>query len=129
MIQFEIPLPPTECSPNDMTTHWARKGRERAAYKSDCTILARAAAKGISYAAVILEYEFFCAPVPGDRRYRPRDKDNALGACKYIQDSLVAAGIVKADDHTRVSVGLLSLYRTKKHHLGKSCVRVTVREA
>lgn len=64
-----------------------------------------------------------------DGRYRPLDASNAAHALKPAIDGLVDAGVVPADDHSRVQVGDQILARTLKEHAGRSGVILCIEDA
>jgi hypothetical protein len=61
-----------------------------------------------------------------DRRYRPLDTANAIGALKPYVDGLVDAGIVPDDSHRWISWGKVTLLRNLKEHQGRSGVTLTL---
>lgn len=129
MIQFDIPLPPRELSPN-ARVHWKVKAKAAKDYRGISWLRAREAAKiqCLAWEKAEIEYEFFCGPTFGDPRYRPRDDDNARASMKNAQDGFADAGIFVADAAKHVKVTTVHLYRTKKEHQGKALVRVTIHE-
>lgn len=69
---------------------------------------------------------FWCAPVKGDKRYRPLDKGNAIGSLKAAIDGIVDAGVVPSDSHEWLSFGDIELYRTKDKHGGETGLTLVI---
>ncbi len=124
-VTLEIPLPPVECSQN-WRGHWAPKAKATAEYRQDVAMLWRLnAPHDWRTAPVVLSMEFYMGPTI-ERRYRPLDVGNAIGAMKAAIDGLIDAGMAPSDSHRNVMFGPVVLYRAKKEHQCRACVRLTV---
>lgn len=85
MKTFHLPFPPQVLNPNKKT-HWGAKHRAAQKYRSDATILARAAGKPRIENGVIHIEITFCPP-----DNRKRDDDNMIAAFKSGRDGLADA--------------------------------------
>lgn len=135
----EFPLPPRACSPNVKPgTRGAARGKWAATrlYRDKCGIMARVAVREtrlpLAASRAVLHLAFYYAPsrigrrTIRDRLYRALDAANALSSVKALQDSLVDAGVLIADDHRHLSIGRVELYRRAEEHKGRCCVEVTL---
>lgn len=136
---IELPLPPKECSPN-YRGHWTNKANPIWKYRYDCRwafykaytdlasqMLGRKAEPLRTPITIHLEY--YCGGRWDTTLYRPKDTDNAIGAFKSGQDSLIDAGLIPDDSARYVKVGRCKIYRTVKEHKGRCCLVVTIEEA
>jgi crossover junction endodeoxyribonuclease RusA len=104
-----LPLPPRECSPN-ARVHWVAKAAAVRDFRADCGILiaqvAMRAPRRLLVTPVVITLDIYCGHtwvgdmVIADGRYRPKDVDNALAACKPLIDAIVDAGVIP-DDSTK----------------------------
>lgn len=87
MLEFTVPWPPKELSPN-ARKHWAVRSRKARVYRSQCFALARQALASSSFeprGRLVLAL-VFCPP---DRR--KRDDDNLVAAFKSGRDGIADA--------------------------------------
>lgn len=125
---INLPLPPQNCKDNG-NLHWRIKGKAKAAYKADCTILCKAA-RIPPLSKAIIELDFYCAGRgKGDGLYRPTDESNAVASFKAGQDAIVLAGILPDDSRKYLTQGPVRIHSTKAQHKGRCGVVVTLRES
>lgn len=128
----EVNLPPLALSPNQKP-HRMKRGQAAKRYREDCYLQfiawRNAQADRTPFALAQLQLEFFFAPakVP-DGLATFRDTDNADASCKALQDALKDARIIAGDDSRRLIRLPSILHRNAAEHLGKRCIRVTLRE-
>lgn len=101
VLEFEVPLPPAEASPNLHTSRLARI-RALAGYRQLVARLARQALAGRRWDAGRRQRLSLCFRLGrgssrGDGCYRPGDPDNAAAAAKPLIDGLVDAGLIEDD--------------------------------
>lgn len=121
---FEVPLPPTGCSPNGQHGSAFEKARARSSYRETVryealNALRRARWRKPAAVRVSLEFATGRSPVWPDGLYRPKDPGNAVSAAKALLDGLVDAGVVDDDDWAH-----MVLWRVQKRPGGPA---VTVR--
>jgi crossover junction endodeoxyribonuclease RusA len=91
MLEFRLPWPPKELSPNKRL-HWARKSKATKAYREACGLLMLAETEASSIQAEGLNLDItFCPP---DKRRR--DRDNMIASFKAGQDAI--SDVVGIDD-------------------------------
>ncbi len=129
--KLELPLPPLALSPNKKGSHWGVRAWATRLYREACGYAAlsqigRRRAKG----PITVDLDFYLAKsaIVPDTLYRPRDRDNALAACKACLDSLKDTGLIKSDSKRHLIIGRIDLHTTKKEHGGKTGLVMTIRE-
>jgi len=124
-ITFELPLPPTACSPNNHDVGRVAgivAGKARAAYRSECLRLLPTTKR--MFLKAVISCEWFLAPCTG--RYHPRDEQNASASIKAACDAIVEAGYLFDDGAKYLHWGETTLRRAKESE-GRACVVVTLR--
>lgn len=115
----DIPLPPAEASPN-ARAGWRAKAKAVAQWRGQCKVLiqnVRVRAPRPLTCPVVVSLEFWCGRcmVGGsqvdDGRYRPKDVDNAVAACKALIDAIVDAGVIPDDSHHHLKLGSVVIRR------------------
>lgn len=112
-LALQIPWPPRELSPNDMS-HRMVKWRKSRLYKHDCFLATRALGK-TAKDTVTIDIVFH---PPTDRR---RDQDNLIASLKYGLDG-VAKGLDL--DDSQFVIGRVEVGEVVKPY---GCVRLTLR--
>lgn len=109
VLEFEVPLPPAEASPNLRASRLARM-RALAGYRWLVGALARQALERSSWPIaprVCLSLTYRLAG-GRDGFYRPNDPDNALAAAKPLIDGLSDAGLIEDDSWRWLEIGRIA---------------------
>lgn len=125
---IDLPLPPTALSPNTTigsTYQRLKKARAIREYQALVSPLLISRRDELGWVAPRKARISLCYCVAGrgkkDGRYRPMDYDNAVGAFKAGQDSLVLSGVLVADDFDHLEGGTVT-----RDKLSGPYVRVTI---
>lgn len=127
--RIELPLPPSECSPN-ARVHWGKKARAVREYREACGYLTvKQLGRRRAQGQITIDLDFYLAkPKLPDGLCRPRDPDNAISCCKAAVDSLRDSGLITNDSKKHVRIGNVNLHSTRKEHQGRSALVLTVTE-
>lgn len=123
-ITLELPLPPTDCSPNrESHASWEYRAQAREEYRAECgRLLPRVCAPMFQQATI--SAEFWHGAAPG--RYHARDAQNAIGGIKALVDSLVELGYLPDDSAKFLTWGETTIHGAKES-AGRAAVVVTLR--
>ena len=105
VITFTTSLPPRGCSPN-RSDHWSGAYTAKRDYREE--VWADAAVAGASHlrwAAARISLTFGTHRRPGDGRYHPTDRDNAVASFKAGQDGIVDTGLIEDDAFAHLEIG------------------------
>lgn len=144
-IAVVLPLPPIEASLNHHPATRGGRMKQAAAVKAYRAECARRFRKALGDSQpfsgpVVLNYFWFLGRTQAteqsgkkralrDALCRPKDKDNAIGAAKPIQDAMTDAGLLpKGDAAGRVRVGEVDLCAKATLHGGAKGVLVVITE-
>lgn len=118
-----LPLPPQEVSPNARGS-WRIRAAATRQFRGDCAILIgqvirRAPRRPLRTPATIyLDIYTGRATLGGvqvdDQRYRPRDVDNAVAACKALIDGMIDAGVLPSDRSEHMQIGSVTIHHKTK---------------
>lgn len=120
-----VALPPAELSPNGRV-HWGMKSRITKKYREGCAwayVAARPRTWVVPMQVVVdLEYRAH----RGCGGYHPKDRDNAIAACKAILDALKDARVIGSDAKDRLELGVFKLMTTAREVIRAGGPGVTV---
>lgn len=101
-------LPYKQLSPN-ARVHWTTKNNYTQAAKTEACMIAKQSMNGWKAPdQAVISYTFTVTS------RRNRDIDNLVAACKAVQDGLVEAGVIKADDCWHLSLGQVQVVKGDK---------------
>ena len=126
---FETCLPPVGCSPNN-SKHWRVGAKARKDFKNDVMKSVMVARLPATFESCTVRLTFYCArmrvngKIVPDKRYRPRDRDNAIAACKGLFDAMTELRVWPDDSarHVEPSVEIVGEAASR----GRSCILVEV---